>query len=58
MKLVDPEEVAGFIVEPILGEGGYVVPPDSFLPSLRRLYSKYGFLLIVDEGSNRIRKDW
>ena len=49
MKLVDPEEVAGFIVEPILGEGGYVVPPDNFLPSLRRLASKYGFLLIVDE---------
>ena len=48
-KLVDPSEVAAFVVEPIQGEGGYVVPPDNFLPGLRRLADKYGILLIDDE---------
>ncbi|MFP3080786.1 MAG: acetyl ornithine aminotransferase family protein [Acidilobus sp.] len=48
-KLVDPSEVAGIIVEPIQGEGGYVVPPDNFLPGLRRLADKHGILLIDDE---------
>jgi len=44
-----PEDVAAVLVEPIQGEGGYVVPPDSFFPRLRRLCDKYGILLIVDE---------
>ncbi len=44
-----PEDVAAFLVEPIQGEGGYVVPPDSFFPRLRKLCDKYGILLIVDE---------
>ena len=44
-----PEDVAAFLVEPIQGEGGYVVPPDNFFPRLRRLCDKYGILLIVDE---------
>ncbi|MCE4617177.1 MAG: acetyl ornithine aminotransferase family protein [Desulfurococcales archaeon] len=48
-KLVDPTEVAAFIIEPIQGEGGYIVPPDNFLPGLRRLADKHGILLIVDE---------
>ncbi len=48
-KVVDPSEVSAFIVEPIQGEGGYVVPPDNFLPSLRKLASRHGILLIVDE---------
>ncbi|MFP3307937.1 MAG: acetyl ornithine aminotransferase family protein [Acidilobus sp.] len=48
-KLVDPSEVAAFVVEPIQGEGGYVVPPDNFLPGLRRLADKYGILIIDDE---------
>ncbi len=48
-KLVDPSEVAAFVVEPIQGEGGYVVPPDNFLPGLRKLADKYGILLIDDE---------
>ncbi|GAB6148655.1 acetyl ornithine aminotransferase family protein [Stetteria hydrogenophila] len=48
-KLVDPEEVSLIILEPILGEGGYVVPPDNFLPGLRRLADRYGILLAVDE---------
>ncbi|MDH3812898.1 MAG: acetyl ornithine aminotransferase family protein [Acidobacteriota bacterium] len=46
---VPPKEVAAFLVEPILGEGGYVVPPDSFLPGLRELCDRHGILLIFDE---------
>jgi 4-aminobutyrate aminotransferase len=48
-QLVSPEEVAAVMVEPIQGEGGYVVPPDSFLQRLRELTRRYGILLIVDE---------
>ena len=48
-KMVDPSEVAAFIFEPIQGEGGYIVPPDNFLPGLRRLANKHGILLIDDE---------
>ncbi len=47
--MVDPSEVAAVIVEPILGEGGYVVPPPEFLPGLRDLCSRHGILLIFDE---------
>ncbi|RME77796.1 MAG: acetyl ornithine aminotransferase family protein [Chloroflexi bacterium] len=46
---VPPTEVAGILVEPIQGEGGYIVPPDSFLPGLRDLCDRYGILLIADE---------
>jgi 4-aminobutyrate aminotransferase len=48
-KLVDPYEVAAFIVEPIQGEGGYIVPPDNFFPKLRKIADKHGILLVVDE---------
>ena len=44
-----PEETAAFLIEPVLGEGGYVVPPASFLKSLREIASKYGILVIADE---------
>ena len=44
-----PDDVAAFIVEPILGEGGYVIPPDGFLPALRELADRHGILLITDE---------
>ncbi|MGC8970669.1 MAG: aspartate aminotransferase family protein [bacterium] len=44
-----PKDVAGFIVEPIQGEGGIIVPPDGYLKSARELCDKYGALLIVDE---------
>jgi 4-aminobutyrate aminotransferase len=44
-----PDDVAAFIVEPILGEGGYVIPPDTFLPALREMADRYGILLITDE---------
>ncbi|MDQ6899730.1 MAG: aspartate aminotransferase family protein [Candidatus Dormibacteraeota bacterium] len=44
-----PDRIAAFIVEPILGEGGYAVPPDDFLPAIRGLADEHGILLIVDE---------
>jgi 4-aminobutyrate aminotransferase len=44
-----PDDVAAFIVEPILGEGGYVIPSDSFLPAIRELADKHGSMLIADE---------
>jgi 4-aminobutyrate aminotransferase len=44
-----PEETAAIIVEPILGEGGYIIPPRRFLQGLRRMCDKHGILLIVDE---------
>ena len=47
--VVAPDDVAAFIVEPVLGEGGYVVPPDGFLPGLREIADRHGILLAVDE---------
>jgi len=49
VHLVSPDEVAAVLVEPIQGEGGYVVPPAKFLQRLRALTSKHGMLLIADE---------
>lgn len=49
LEYVAPDEVAAIILEPILGEGGFVIPPDEFLQELRRLCDKYGILLIADE---------
>jgi 4-aminobutyrate aminotransferase len=49
MREVSPEEVAAIIVEPVQGEGGYIVPPDSFLPQLRELCDENEILLILDE---------
>ena len=46
---VPPSEVAAVLIEPIQGEGGYVVPPDGFLPGLRQLCDRHGILLIFDE---------
>jgi 4-aminobutyrate aminotransferase len=48
-QLVLPEQVAAIIIEPILGEGGYVVPPDGFLKKLRKLATDNGIFLIIDE---------
>jgi 4-aminobutyrate aminotransferase len=46
---VNPGEVAAIIVEPIQGEGGYIVPPPDFLPRLEQIARKQGILLICDE---------
>ena len=55
------EEIAAIIVEPVLGEGGYVVPPVEFLKGLRRICDDYGILFIADEiqsGMGRTGKMW
>ena len=60
-KLVPPTEVAGILIEPVQGEGGYIYPPDDFLPALRQLCDKYEILLIADEvqsGMGRTGKWW
>ena len=46
---VPPSEVAAILIEPIQGEGGYLVPPDGFLEGLRALCDRHGILLIFDE---------
>jgi len=54
-------DVAGILVEPIQGEGGYVVPPKGFLKGLKEIAEKYGIPLIVDEvqtGVGRTGKMW
>jgi len=59
--VIYPDDVAAFLVEPILGEGGYVVPPDSFLPALREIADRHGILLIADEvqtGMGRTGRMW
>ena len=48
-RTVGAEEVAAIFVEPVLGEGGYVVPPREFLTGLRELCDKHGILLVFDE---------
>ena len=58
---VPANEVAAILIESIQGEGGYVVPPDGFLPGLRELCDRHDILLIVDEvqsGMGRTGKWW
>ncbi|MFP3164091.1 MAG: aspartate aminotransferase family protein [Acidianus hospitalis] len=58
---VKTHEVAGILVEPVQGEGGYIVPPKGFLKGLREIADKYNSLLIVDEiqsGVGRTGKMW
>jgi 4-aminobutyrate aminotransferase len=60
-RLFDPEEVAGIIIEPIQGEGGYVVAPNFFLQELQRICRQHGIMLIADEvqsGMGRTGKWW
>ena len=59
--IVPPEDCAGILVEPIQGEGGYVVPPPGFFPALRALCDRHGIMLIADEvqsGIGRTGKWW
>jgi 4-aminobutyrate aminotransferase len=56
-----PEEVAAIFVEPIQGEGGYVIAPNVFMQELRRICDRHGILLVVDEvqsGIGRTGKWW
>jgi 4-aminobutyrate aminotransferase len=60
-RLMPADEFAAIVVEPIQGEGGYVVPDDAFLPRLRELCDRHGILLIADEvqsGAGRTGKMW
>jgi 4-aminobutyrate aminotransferase len=59
--VLPPQDVAGIIIEPIQGEGGYIVPPAGFFPKLRELCTRHGILLIADEvqsGVGRTGKWW
>jgi 4-aminobutyrate aminotransferase len=49
VQLIAPDEVAAIVVEPIQGEGGYIVPPPAFLQGLRELATEHGIVLVVDE---------
>jgi 4-aminobutyrate aminotransferase len=60
-RRVDPEEVAGIFIEPIQGEGGYILAPPEFLQGLQRICKKHGILLVADEvqsGMGRTGKWW
>jgi len=60
-RYVEAKQVAAVIGEPILGEGGFVVPPRDWLPRLRELTARHGILLIADEvqtGFGRTGKQW
>ena len=60
-RIIPANEIAAVFVEPIQGEGGYVVPDDDFLPRLRRMCDEHGMVLIADEvqsGAGRTGKMW
>lgn len=60
-KIVPADQVAGILVEPVQGEGGYVIPAPGFFPALRKLCDRHGILLIADEvqsGMGRTGKWW
>ena len=49
VHLIAPDEVAAIVVEPVQGEGGYLVPPKAFLQGLREMASEHGIVLVIDE---------
>jgi 4-aminobutyrate aminotransferase len=49
LSQTSPAETAAILIEPVLGEGGYIVPPASFIKGLRELCDRHGILLIFDE---------
>jgi taurine--2-oxoglutarate transaminase len=49
IQLEGPSTIAGFIMEPVVGSNGVIVPPDGFLPGVRALCDKHGILMITDE---------
>ena len=60
-NMLSPTDVAGILVEPIQGEGGYVIPTPGFFPRLREVCDRYGILLMVDEiqsGAGRTGQWW
>jgi 4-aminobutyrate aminotransferase len=60
-KVLPPEDVAGVLVEPVQGEGGYILPTPGFFPALRKLCDRHRILLIADEvqcGMGRTGKWW
>ncbi len=60
-RILPADECAAVLVEPIQGEGGYIVPPAGFFPALRKLCDRYGILLIADEvqaGVGRTGRWW
>ncbi len=59
--IAPPEEIAAFVIEPVQGEGGYIVPPKRFFDELRRICERFGILLILDEvqsGMGRTGRMW
>lgn len=48
-QLVYPSKVAAIVIEPVIGEGGYLIPPPGFLPRLREITREHGILLVADE---------
>ncbi len=60
-RFLPPDEVAAIVVEPIQGEGGYIVPPKAFFEELAALAARHGILLVLDEvqtGMGRTGKMW
>jgi 4-aminobutyrate aminotransferase len=60
-RLIPADEVAAMVIEPVQGEGGYIVPEDGFLQGLRELCTKHGILFVADEiqsGAGRTGKMW
>jgi len=49
LTTVDPEQVAALVIEPVIGEGGYIFPPKEFLPGLQEICREHGIVFVLDE---------